>query len=668
MELLDDYIMKKTKLFSLLDRLKDDGFVPCEFLDKRYNEENINEIKKSIQDGKFTISVCGQINAGKSSFINFLLFNGRPILPADDTPWTAKLCSICYGEKNSAVVKYYSQESWEKIKKQEFLNEAGEKLNYYETFLKEDVDRASRQGIYQDQVITKNGKVDRNVSLEDLTQYVTKNGNYTPFVETVEIQINNELLKGVTFVDTPGINDRNELRSKVTTDWIQKSSAVIYLFYTGQSLSKADFDFIDMHLAAISSKKILFLVTKADTSNDYQGAVDFVQENLRNNPDLKDRNFLSASKNVFPISTLAALIDQNLKNGVELDEDLAFHLDRLEADAPEFLDNQGFIPPFIEELKKHLMEDSGDALIDKGKELINDVLRTKLDALTNQLSGLENEEKMISKGVEQLINEQNEVNHKVLEFEDLRDRASNRFVFLSNEIRNEIDSMVNGVLQQSRKDLEVKILNINSLYERRNSLVHKIRDQLEAIIVPKINNKIKESDHLDKVKEYQDYIVESLSKISLSNYPMRKYHLISHSFSGDQLKKKLSLDGLTSDALKKHEDLKVYKFVFDFTDKEKFNSKLFRTVDSFYEALGNQLKGVIKQTILSDVEIVRDRMFEQTSRHFHYINEKLAKYEEDRKDRVFIHESINLSIKKLKEETDKMKEVQAEIEKMLANI
>ena len=61
------------------------------------------------------IGVVGQVKAGKSSFLNSLLFEGENVLPRASTPMTAGLTVLEYGEKNVFSVEYYTAKEWEKF-------------------------------------------------------------------------------------------------------------------------------------------------------------------------------------------------------------------------------------------------------------------------------------------------------------------------------------------------------------------------------------------------------------------------------------------------------------------------------------------------------------------------------------------------------------------------
>ena len=65
------------------------------------------------ENRKLNIRVVGQVKAGKSSFLNTLLFNGEDILPKASTPKTAALTKMEYSDQNVIQVEYYSPEEWE---------------------------------------------------------------------------------------------------------------------------------------------------------------------------------------------------------------------------------------------------------------------------------------------------------------------------------------------------------------------------------------------------------------------------------------------------------------------------------------------------------------------------------------------------------------------------
>ena len=98
-------------------------------------------------------------------------------------------------------------------------------------------------------MIKPGAKIEEEMGLEALTKYVSvvsSGGTHSPFVKEVIVYHNNPDFEQVDVVDT-GINDPNVMRTKVTTDWIHKADAVIYVSYAGRP-AKADKEFITTHL------------------------------------------------------------------------------------------------------------------------------------------------------------------------------------------------------------------------------------------------------------------------------------------------------------------------------------------------------------------------------------------------------------------------------------
>jgi len=481
--ILKEYNNKIQQLNTAFKDLTDNNLVPIKHGEKSYTIENIKEVQDNLKKQEFTISVCGQINAGKSSFLNYLLFNDKEILPADDTPWTAKLTTVSYGEENSATVTYYSLEEWELLKRQKVTDDAGVSTTYYDEFLKEDVNKAALDGLQVETFITSSNKTVGGIALNELKEYVSKGGRMTPFVKQVDIKVNNDLAKGVVFVDTPGINDRNELRSKVTEDWIKKSCAVIYLFYAGQALSSADYDFIDQHLSSVPTDKILFALTKADISEDYEGAKSFVEKTLMEDEELKKRKFITDKKSVFPISTLSALINYKQLNNIELNEDEEFHLERIMEESPSFIKNNGFIEEFINGLKSHLMTQTGKAIIDKTTEFLYDIYKTNEASLMSDLNTTKDKLQSLNLSDDELkekVANLNDLIDKIKEFRKQFERGPKEEIVarMNSNLNIRLKEFGTDGLKALKKDLEdssndsIKALRKLATHLTKNSLVN----------------------------------------------------------------------------------------------------------------------------------------------------------------------------------------------------
>ena len=77
--------------------------------------DDIRQLAEELRDNwkdfnrnerKLNLAVVGRVKAGKSTFLNTIVFGGRHILPQAFTPKTATLTKIEYAENNSLEVEY----------------------------------------------------------------------------------------------------------------------------------------------------------------------------------------------------------------------------------------------------------------------------------------------------------------------------------------------------------------------------------------------------------------------------------------------------------------------------------------------------------------------------------------------------------------------------------
>ena len=72
----------------------------------------------TLAEAPLSIGVMGQVKAGKSSFLNSLLFGGQALLPEAATPKTANLTRIRYAEKPRFIAHFYKPQDWALIEQQ----------------------------------------------------------------------------------------------------------------------------------------------------------------------------------------------------------------------------------------------------------------------------------------------------------------------------------------------------------------------------------------------------------------------------------------------------------------------------------------------------------------------------------------------------------------------
>ena len=120
------------------------------------------------------IAVIGQFSSGKSSFLNALL--GQNILPSGIIPITAKVCELCYGKNTFLQINY--KDGAQELTTIDFLTKQSEKITQIDYF-----------------------KL------------------YAP----------NEILRHITFLDTPGFNSQNAQDTDISNNILQAVDGIIWL-------------------------------------------------------------------------------------------------------------------------------------------------------------------------------------------------------------------------------------------------------------------------------------------------------------------------------------------------------------------------------------------------------------------------------------------------------
>ncbi|HIF9391409.1 TPA: dynamin family protein [Photobacterium damselae] len=238
--------------------------------------QSLVEIEKDLQakqarwqqqEQKLSIGIMGQVKAGKSSFLNALLFAGKPILPEAATPKTANLTKISYGDAFTLRVDYYTDKEWQEIQhiaqsgadtieakvSQELIAMAN-KLNGdeiqrclsigCETVIAADID--GLQGV--------------------LNQYTSSDGSHTPLVKSTEIELPIDDLKGFEIVDTPGMNDPVASRTQKTREYMANCDVVFFLSRSSQFLDKSDDELLRDQLPNKGVKRLVLVAGQFDSA------------------------------------------------------------------------------------------------------------------------------------------------------------------------------------------------------------------------------------------------------------------------------------------------------------------------------------------------------------------------------------------------------------------
>ena len=270
-------IFKKTaeeqkKIDSLKQKLQN----TIKILEPYSEQADITELKKAAKsfdrkiedfykdDRKLNIGVIGQVKAGKSTFLNTLLFDGKDVLPSARTPKTAVLTRIEYSEKNNLSVEYYDREEWAILEDYAKSDSAD---NEYEA-AREIMKLAQQSGINVYSYLDK--KTDciefdsPDELMDQLNDYVGAEGSITPIVKNVTINICRTELQEVCVIDTPGLNDAIASRTDKTREFMEKCDVVFFLSRTSQFLDSVDMKLVTSQLPQKGVENLVLIGSQFD--------------------------------------------------------------------------------------------------------------------------------------------------------------------------------------------------------------------------------------------------------------------------------------------------------------------------------------------------------------------------------------------------------------------
>lgn len=217
------------------------------------------------ENRKLNIGVVGQVKAGKSSFLNTLLFEGKEILPKASTPKTATLTKMEYSEENIIQIEYYSPDEWCVLEDNAVVDLDDEIY----TSAREIVDMVKRNGVNPHPYLEKGFERVKFDTYEDLisslNDYVGEDGKFTPIVKAVTLYLNKEEFKGLSIVDTPGLNDPIASRTIRTKEFMEVCDVVFFLSQSGSLLDKSDWILLSSQLPQKGVKKLVLIASKYDS-------------------------------------------------------------------------------------------------------------------------------------------------------------------------------------------------------------------------------------------------------------------------------------------------------------------------------------------------------------------------------------------------------------------
>lgn len=380
MKNLHDYQTRQTALCEWYDRVIENH----ELLTA--DVAALQEAKANLQEGRFIVAVCGEMNSGKSTLLNALLFS-KEVLPSHITTMTAKI-ALMEGDKAERVeaTLYTSDEFRDVVQASKQDERSAQELA-------EARDTARAKGLKESDLLTNPARVISEDGLDKLHQFAavcSRGGIYSAYVNSVQLWADRPWLHQVTVADTPGTNDPNPVRDKITREWIGRADAVVYVTFAGQAgMTDSDVKFIDEHLAHIDPQKRIIAVNKCDTQPNKEAILSHIQK-TRDSDDLRTKALFEYDDLIVPVSGLGGLISAMQEAGRPLSEDLPWHARKLSG--------KGYLEPerhgldrLRDVVEQQIIATKGDGIIAAHQSRLDRVFEKASRGISDEQAGLTDE-------------------------------------------------------------------------------------------------------------------------------------------------------------------------------------------------------------------------------------------------------------------------------------
>lgn len=329
------------EILALSDRLRS-------AIGEGYYSSLLDQIDQPLKNAIGSISMIGQVKAGKTSLINSLI-ERTGFLPSDVNPWTAVITKLFFGKPNGpedgALFSFFDDKEWDKFANRGGrLGELAQAIPGSEAKLEEikvEVDRMRTRAKMQlgDKFETLLGGNHRfnKATQEVLGRYICVGDDpekkATSHVQGRFADITREASiffpKGkfsfpTALVDTPGLNDPLLIREEITLQSLEHSDVFVLVLSAHQAFSSSDLYLLRV-LNALRLDRLVVFVNRVDELSNPARDVPKIRghiENMLNKecpgadiPVIFGSAYLAAQAidnvDAFNIKTLDAIYDLN---------------------------------------------------------------------------------------------------------------------------------------------------------------------------------------------------------------------------------------------------------------------------------------------------------------------------------------------------------------------
>jgi GTP-binding protein EngB required for normal cell division len=279
-----------------------------------YLDEQIKSLDEALDLAKipdfYRVAIVGRFKVGKSSFVNKL--TDERLTGVETSPETAAISLLRYAENAYAEVKFISAEEWQAQREAYQADPNDPEAKRYAGFSKfnERPTRRDRDGhivqhtrfdlkALEAKWLRSGGYTHRITpagwkTKEDKTRFRAEIRKFTSSQEPVHYLVDRLVVyapvpilgDNIELIDTPGLDDTERFRVRLTEDLVKEVDAILFLTEAGASYSQSDKDFIVRQLRQRQIKHLQIIATKIDKT--YDAKVHDCRENDEEPPTFED--------------------------------------------------------------------------------------------------------------------------------------------------------------------------------------------------------------------------------------------------------------------------------------------------------------------------------------------------------------------------------------------
>ena len=629
MKNLQDYQTRQTALCEWYDRVIENH----ELL--KADVEALQDAKFNLQEGRFIVAVCGEMNCGKSTLLNALLFSDG-VLPSHVTTMTAKIALMAGDESERVEATLYTPDEFRHVVETSKPDERSARE------LAEARDNARAEGLREPDLLTDPARVISEDGLDKLVQFAAvcgRGGIYSAYVNWVQLWADRPWLHQVTVADTPGTNDPNPVRDSITRDWIGRADAVVYVTFAGEAIAGPDVKFIDEHLAHIDPQRRIIAVNKCDLQPNEAATLSHIRK-TRDSGDLRMKALFGNDDQIVLVSGLGALISAMQEAGRPLSEDLTWH--------ERELSGKGYLDPekhgldrLRNVIERRIIVTKGDGIIAAHQSRLDSVFEKADAGISQDKAILKANRDAINASQEERREELDRVRKNIDSISRVAKNARDKFDKDLDEAQGPLHESINETIRKVKQEINDDLVRVpidnmagiamgigNHLYRSRNSLSDAIRE-----IVKKIENMLNEAEN------------DLSNKLLASGFTVEepRYHLLpisSHTICKEieeELRNNLNLETLQSTVKaattwwQRLVDTEVGKCAAVGRLNVELESLLQETLKRLSEHIGRELVSH-GQEALKTMEESCQRILEERQKLLEELQEKISSDEDKRQE------------------------------------